>query len=50
VRRVQGGTGNAHHLVNRTERDAVTYPDDDILAAKGSGGQWRYVRKSGMLH
>lgn len=56
----KAGSGNAHHLVNRTgrdvvyleigdrtERDVVVYPDDDIVAAKGSDGQWRYVHKSG---
>ena len=54
------GTGNAHHLVNRTEqdvvyleigdrteRDAVDYPDDDIRAALGADGRWRFVHKDG---
>ncbi len=54
------GTGNAHHLVNRTERDVLyleigdrspgdsaSYPDDDLLAALGDDGKWRYTRKDG---
>ena len=54
------GTGNAHHLVNRTERDVLyleigdrspgdsaSYPDDDLLAALGIDGKWRYTRKDG---
>jgi uncharacterized cupin superfamily protein len=57
----KAGTGKAHHLVNRSEqavvylevgdrtkRDVVTYPDDDIVAAKVSDGRWRHVRKSGV--
>jgi uncharacterized cupin superfamily protein len=56
----KAGSMNAHHLVNRTdedvvyieigdraERDAVTYPDDDIRAALGSDGRWRFVHKDG---
>ena len=52
--------GGAHHLVNRTdrdvtyleigdrtERDTVSYPDDDIRAARGSDGRWRFVHKDG---
>jgi uncharacterized cupin superfamily protein len=52
--------GEAHHLVNRTDRDVVylevgdrterdtaTYPDDDIRAALGSDGRWRFVHKDG---
>ena len=54
------GTGNAHHLINRTdqdvvyvevgdrtERDSVDYPDDDIRGALGSNGRWRFVHKDG---
>ena len=53
------GVANAHHLVNRTGRDAVylevgdctpgeaaTYPDDDI-AAKSVDGGWQFTRKDG---
>jgi uncharacterized cupin superfamily protein len=54
------GTGDAHCLVNRTDRpvlylevgdrtpgDAVVYPDDDLQAEMGSDGKWRYSRKDG---
>lgn len=54
------GTGDAHHLVNRTARDVVyleigdrspgdrvTYPDDDLRAEMGADGKWRYSRKDG---
>ena len=53
------GTGDAHHLVNRTDRDVVylemgdrtagdgaTYPDDDIKAALVDG-KWAFTRKDG---
>jgi len=56
----KAGSGNAHHLVNRTERDVVyveigdrtdrdtiSYPDDDIRAALGSGGRLLFVHKDG---
>ena len=56
----KAGSMNAHHLVNRidravlyleigdrAERDTVVYPDDDIVAALGSDGRWRFVRKDG---
>jgi uncharacterized cupin superfamily protein len=54
------GTGDAHCLVNRTDRpvvylevgdrspgDDVVYPDDDLHAAMGPDGKWRYSRKDG---
>lgn len=54
------GTGDAHHLLNRTDRDvlylevgdrtpgdAVTYPDDDVVAGLGPDGRYRYSRKDG---
>ena len=55
------GTGNAHHLVNRTERDVlyleigdripgdeVEYPDDDLaLVPDPATGRRRYVHKDG---
>lgn len=54
------GSGNAHHLINRTEtdvvylevgdrteRDTVDYPDDDIRGALASDGRWRFVHKNG---
>ncbi|GAB3098297.1 cupin domain-containing protein [Lysobacter terrae] len=53
------GTGDAHHLVNRSTTDvvyleigsrypgeAVEYPDDD-LAGRTVDGQWRYFHKDG---
>jgi uncharacterized cupin superfamily protein len=54
------GKADGHHLVNRTARDAVyleigdrtkndavTYPDDDIVAAATSDGARRFTRKDG---
>lgn len=56
----RAGTGDAHHLVNRTTRDvvylevgdrsagdSVTYPEDDLQAQLGPDGKWRYSRKDG---
>jgi uncharacterized cupin superfamily protein len=56
----KAGTGDAHHLVNRTPRDAVflevgdrsagdsvSYPDDDVVAVYGPDGKWNYNRKDG---
>lgn len=53
-------TGNAHHLVNRTEEevlylevgdraahDVVAYPDDDLAADLHADGSWRFSHKSG---
>ncbi|WP_291296754.1 cupin domain-containing protein [Elioraea sp.] len=54
------GTGDAHHLVNRTEadvvflvvgtkaheRDVVTYPDDDLRVEPSPGGR-RFVKADG---
>ena len=55
----KAGTGDAHHLVNRTQKDvvflevgdrtaadAVTYPDDDVMAVF-VGGKWQYSKKDG---
>ena len=55
----RAGTGDGHHLVNRTNEDvvflevgdrtpgdAVTYPDDD-LAASLVDGAWRFFHKDG---
>ena len=55
----RAGTGNAHHLVNETDRDVVyleigdrtpgenaAYPDDD-LALVNVEGKYRYTRKDG---
>lgn len=54
------GTGNAHHLVNASERDVVylevgdrspgdtaTYPDDDLEARLDAAGKWIFTRKDG---
>ena len=56
----KAGTGNAHHLVNRTDTDVVyleigdrsagdtaIYPDDDLAAVLDSNGQRQYVHKDG---
>jgi uncharacterized cupin superfamily protein len=56
----KAGSGDAHHLVNRTGSDvvylevgdrtagdAVVYPDDDIQAGLGPAGKWRFTRKDG---
>jgi len=52
--------GSPHHLENRGDTDvlilevgdrsagdAVFYPDDDLAAAMGPDGKWRYTRKNG---
>jgi uncharacterized cupin superfamily protein len=57
----KAGTGNGHHLVNRTcsdvlilevgdrtAGDSVAYPDDDLAAALGPDGRWRFTHKDGM--
>ena len=56
----KAGTGDAHHLVNRsahdvvyleigdrTAGDEVDYPDDDIRVRTGPGGRKRYEHKDG---
>ena len=56
----KAGTGNGHHLVNRTSLDAVIlevgdrtagdgaiYPDDDLKAVQAPGGGWTFTRKDG---
>jgi uncharacterized cupin superfamily protein len=56
------GKANAHHLINRcardaiylevgdrTQGDAVTYPDDDV-AAISVDGRWQFTRKDGTPH
>ncbi|WP_204103426.1 MULTISPECIES: cupin domain-containing protein [Spirulina sp. CCY15215] len=53
------GEANGHHLINRSDRDAVyleigdrtsgdtvIYPDDDLLAEMGEKG-WQFTRKNG---
>jgi uncharacterized cupin superfamily protein len=59
----RAGTGDAHHLVNRTNEevlylevgdrtaaDAVVYPDDDLQAEFGEDGNWHYSRKNGAAY
>jgi len=54
------GTGDAHHLLNRTAHrvvylevgdrtrgDSATYPDDDIQATMGPLGSWIFTHKDG---
>jgi uncharacterized cupin superfamily protein len=54
------GRADGHHLINRTDRDAVylevgdrspgdtvTYPDNDLAAHAASGGGWAFTRKNG---
>lgn len=56
----KAGTGDAHHLVNRTDKDVVylevgdrsaddagSYPDDDIVAEFKGPGQWAFLHKDG---
>ncbi|MBK1890342.1 cupin domain-containing protein [Undibacterium sp. 14-3-2] len=56
----KAGTGNAHHLVNRTDADvlyldigdrspsdSVSYPDDDLQAVFGDDGTWQFAHKDG---
>lgn len=56
----KAGTGDAHHLVNRSKQDVLyleigdrtrgdsaTYPDDDMQVAQDAEGNWRYSRKDG---
>jgi uncharacterized cupin superfamily protein len=59
----KAGTGNAHHLVNRTDEavlylevgdrsadDAVIYPDDDLQAQLDTDGKWRFLHKNGAAY
>jgi len=56
----RAGTGDGHHLVNRTKADVVylevgdrtsgdagSYPDDDLQAVLGPDGKWRFTHKDG---
>jgi uncharacterized cupin superfamily protein len=56
----KAGTGDAHHLINRTAADVLyleigvrtagdegSYPDDDIRAALDRGGKWIFIHKDG---
>lgn len=57
------GTGDAHHLINRSDEevwylevgdrtvgDAGSYPDDDLQAVKLSDGGWEFRRKDGTAY
>jgi uncharacterized cupin superfamily protein len=59
----RAGSGDAHHLVNRTSSDVLyveigdrnpgdsaSYPDDDIAAALDENGKWRFTRKDGSAY
>jgi uncharacterized cupin superfamily protein len=59
----KAGSGEGHHLVNRTATDvlylevgdrgpgdAVTYPDDDLKAEMGADGRWLFTRKDGSAY
>lgn len=59
----RAGTGNAHHLVNRSEEevlylevgdrtagDSAVYPDDDLGMMRGADGEWLYTRKDGSAY
>ncbi len=56
----RAGSGQAHHLVNRssddvlylevgdrTPGDSAVYPDDDIQANTDASGRWRFTHKDG---
>jgi len=56
----KAGSGDAHHLVNRSANDvvflevgdrsagdSVVYPDDDVAAVYGADGKWKYTTKDG---
>ncbi len=59
----KAGTGDAHHLVNRTSEevvylevgdrtagDSATYPDDDLVAAPGPDGNRQFRHKDGRAY
>ena len=56
----KAGTGDAHHLINRssedvlyievgdrTAGDSASYPDDDLQAVVGEDGKLRFLHKDG---
>jgi len=56
----KAGSGDAHHLLNRTRSDVLyleigdrspgdsaAYPDDDLKAVMIAVGKWRFTRKDG---
>ena len=59
----RAGTGNAHHLVNRSEEDvfyleigdrtagdSAVYPDDDLRVVRGADGRLSFTRKDGTAY
>jgi uncharacterized cupin superfamily protein len=59
----KAGSGDAHHLVNRTKEDVLyleigdrtrgdsaIYPDDDLQVVQDAEGNWRYLRKDGTAY
>lgn len=59
----RGGSGDAHHLVNKSDADVLylevgdrqpndgaSYPDDDLAAALGADGKWIFTRKDGRAY
>ena len=59
----KAATGDAHHLVNRSDDDVVyleigdrtagdsaSYPDDDLKAVLVAPGQWRFTHKDGTAY
>jgi uncharacterized cupin superfamily protein len=59
----RAGSGDAHHLVNRTAQDVVylevgdrsagdqaAYPDDDLQATLGPDGRWLFTHKDGTAY
>lgn len=59
----KAGTGDAHHLVNRTREDVLylevgdrtrgdsaIYPDDDMQVVQDAEGNWRYLKKDGSAY
>ena len=56
----KAGTGDGHHLVNkskkdvlyleigdRTRGDSAVYPDEDLQVMQDADGNWRYLHKDG---
>jgi uncharacterized cupin superfamily protein len=59
----RAGSGDAHHLHNRTSEDVLyleigdrsagdeaSYPDDDLAATLDENGKWRFTHKDGRLY
>jgi uncharacterized cupin superfamily protein len=56
----KAGTGDGHHLVNRSKQDVLyleigdrtpgdsaVYPDEDLQVVQDAQGNWRYLHKDG---